>query len=77
MPTTLNRYEQGERAPRFAQRPAPRRMKWSRAALAVVVVVAALAGLALGGAFNLLSPAPDGAVVEGTAVHEPAPSARP
>lgn len=71
MPTTIDRYRTGEAKPRFAQRPAPRRPQWLRAA--VLVIAAAVVGLALGGAFDLLSPTPAAPVIDGTTVVDTIP----
>ncbi|RYF01704.1 MAG: hypothetical protein EOO32_02965 [Comamonadaceae bacterium] len=71
MPTTIDRYHTEENRPRFVQRPAPKKPQWLRGL--ALVAAAAVTGLALGGAFDLLSPAPPTTVIEGVPVMEEIP----
>jgi len=62
MHTPTPRYESGERAPRFEQRPAPQRPLWIRGTLVVGAV--ALTGLLVGGAMGFIGPSDSGTVIE-------------
>ena len=62
MHTPTPRYESGERAPRFEQRPAPQRPLWIRATLVSAAV--ALTGLLVGAAMGFIGPSDSGTVIE-------------